>query len=455
MNYDLIIIGAGPGGYYAAQLALKEKKKVLLIEKHKVGGVCLNYGCIPSKSLLFNAKMYHRNLNLENLAYSLNNLHYDQNKAVNIKDNKVFQLVSALENKLKKSGCEILFGKATILNKKNAKFQVRVADEIYTSEYLIIATGSNSFIPNISGSQQYLTNENFITSKEALSLKTLPSKLVIIGGGVIALEMASYFIQVNCEVTILDVGNDILGPIDEEIRTKLRNHFHKNYHIKIITNVKNMNLNSRSVEYTHNNQNYNLEFDKILFATGRKANVNDLGLENLNVDFSQKGIVVNDKMETNIVNLYAIGDVKGFMMLAHSAYREAEVVIDQIMKKTTTMNYNSIPAVVFTNPEIATVGLTQKQADEQNLKYYIKKSSLLVSGKFFIENTNFDGLIKFVIEKNSNKILGVHIIGDNAGEVIGVCSLIVNKKMTLEMLNSLVLPHPSLGEILKNLVMLS
>lgn len=377
MNYDLIIIGGGPGGYYAAQLALNENKSVLLFEQHKLGGVCLNYGCIPSKSLLYNAKMYHLNKNTNNLAYDLSNLIYDQTKAINIKNYKVTQLRNALEKTLKLDKCEIIFSKATIKSKTGELFQIESEQKLYQSKNVIIATGSSVFLPPIKGIENFSKFENFLTSKEALDLKTLPKKIVIVGGGVIALEMASYFMQLECEVVIMQRNEQILKLVDFEIANKLKSYLEKSYKVKFILNIKFIEVNENEIKYEQENQIKSESFDKILFATGRKSNVNNIGLENLNVESDYKKIVTNLKMETNIPNLYAIGDVKGHTMLAHCAYREAEVALDQINGKKTYMDYNLVPNVIFTNPEIATIGLSQEQAKSQNLKFYVKKSSLL------------------------------------------------------------------------------
>lgn len=453
MNYDLIIIGAGPGGYYSAELALKNNLSVLLIEKDKVGGVCLNYGCIPSKSFLYNAKMFHKNQQLQNLAYSLDNLVYDQSLALSIKNSKVKQIVDGLEHSLIAQKCNIVYGDAYILAKENNLFKVSVSNTIYTSTYLIIASGSSAQIPPLKGIGEISNNSRFITSTQALELKQIPKSLVIIGGGVIALEMASYYMQIGSKVTML-VRNDILTEFDVDIKNTLQTYLTSNFDFKIYKHATNIEFNVDIVNFEVEGEKMQVNFDKVLLATGRRANVDNLGLENIHLDYERKKINVNNKMETNVVNCYAIGDVKGFMMLAHSAYREAEVAIDQIMGKNTYMNYDSIPSVIYTSPEVASCGLNSNQATKLNLDFYEIQNSLLVSGKFVIENENFNGLIKFIIEKNTNKVLGVHIIGDNSGEVIGICSLIINKKMTKEMLESLVLPHPSIGEILKSTLML-
>lgn len=452
--YDVIVLGTGPGGYYFTQLAAKNKNlKIAVIEKTFFGGVCLNVGCIPSKSLLNSAKVYEYAKHGENYGINLTNLSFDHQKAMLRKEEKVAQIVNGVKTILKKSKADIFEGEGKFHSKKNGLYNIEVNGEILQTKNVILATGSEAIIPPIPGLKDEYENNNVLTNVEILSLEENPTELVIIGAGVIGLEMAVYYATIGTKVTIIEMENKITGPTDLEISTKLQKQLNKNDNITFMLNCKVTKLQNKKVyfESTSGQEDF-VNYEKVLVSIGRRPNVNNINYEKVGLHVTKQGVAVDEKMQTNLPNVYAIGDIKGYSMLAHVAYREAEVVVDVIEGKNTYMDYTAVPFVIYTNPEVSSVGLTQQQCEQRNIEYIVKKTSLMSSGRFLVENDNFDGLLKIIIEKETNIILGIHIIGAYSSEVIHIGCLIVNKHMNQNMIEKLILPHPTIGELIKNLL---
>ncbi len=452
--FDLIIIGAGPGGYHLAEKAAKEGKKVAIIEKEKFGGTCVNVGCIPSKAFLHVEKVVNEaNESAFMGIVSKQKVTIDQKKVVAYKDEKVAFLSAGARAGVKKAGAKIYEGYGTILKTtEKGQFQVKINDEILIGQNLIIATGSNVFVPPIEGVKEAHQKGRAITSTEALSLTEIPKELVVIGAGVIGLELGSYFAGVGSKVTIVELGPKIAGNTDKEISASLQ----KALENKGITFILNSSVKAVS---KHNclivdkdQKETTITFDKLLVAAGRKPYIKNLGIENINLYIERGVIVVDEYLQTNVPGVYAIGDVNGKLMLAHTAFREAEVVLDNLNGIKTTINYNKIPVVIYGTPEVAEIGITEDNAKKQNIDVEIKKLSMLYSGRFVIEESKFDGLIKVIIKKDNQEIIGMSIFGSYASEIIIAGSILIGKRFSKDQLKEVVFAHPTVGEIIKDCV---
>lgn len=449
--YDVIIIGAGPGGYLAAERISAEGKKTLLIEKEHIGGVCLNEGCIPTKTLLYSAKLYDGALHGEKYGIKTEKISIDHSAVIDRKDKVVKTLVGGVSMTLKSKKVEVVMGNAEIKEKKDGKIQVEVNGEIKESTYLIIATGSDSVKPPIPGVKEGLEEGFVITNKEILKLKEVPNELIVIGGGVIGLEMASYFNSIGSKVTVIEMMNKIAGPTDETISDILKKEYEKKG-IKFNLESKVTKIEDKNVYFEKDGKESKISADKVLLSIGRRANINGIGLENLNV-YTEKGCIkVDEKQQTNVANVYAVGDCVGGIMLAHTAYREAEVTVNNIMGRKDRMKYKAVPSVIYTNPEIASVGESEQSAKEKGLDVIVKKLPMQYSGRYVAENEGGNGIIKIVVDKKWNTLIGVHIIANYASEIILAAAAMVESEMDIEEIKKIVFPHPSVGEIIREAV---
>ena len=441
--YDLIIIGGGPGGYMAAERAGQAGLSVLLIEKRALGGVCLNEGCIPSKTLLHSAKIYDYALHGETYGVSAQNVSYDHKRVIERKNKVVKKLVAGVQMLMKSSNVTVVFGEASIIDRTS----VKINDEIHNCKYLIIATGSTPFIPPIPGVAEGLEKGFVLTSREMLDLQEVPENLVVIGGGVIGLEMASYYSIAGSKVTVVEILPDIAGTIDTDISAVLM----KNYQskgIEFLMETAVTAITDNAVQY----QGGSIPADKVLLSVGRKPNIAGYGLENTGVAVERGAILTDSHCLTSVPNIYAIGDVNGKYMLAHTAYREAEVVVNHILGKRDIMRYDAIPSVVYTTPEVACVGETEKTAKEKGIDFDCVNLPMAYSGRYVAENSVTDGICKVLIDKNTRTIIGVHMIGSYASEIIVSACAMIEMQMRVEDVRELVFPHPTVGEIIREAV---
>jgi len=448
MVYDLIVIGGGPAGYLGAERAGRRGLKTLLIEKRAVGGVCLNEGCIPSKTLLHSAKIYDYARFSEKYGVTAENVSFDHKKVIKRKDKVVKTLISGIKSQLKASKVELVEGIGTIEGRADEGYLVRVGEQLYTGERLLIATGSIPTIPPIPGINEGLKNGYVLTSREILDIESIPDSLVIVGGGVIGLEMASYFNSAGSKVTVIEMLDHIAGDTDREISKILM----KNYEKKGITfklNAKVIEIRPGKVIYEHEGQRNELEADKVLMSVGRRPNIEGLGLEKIGVEVERGRIKVDDTGLTNIPNVYAAGDVNGCSMLAHTAYREAEVCVNNMTGKKDIMRYNAIPSVIYTNPEVACVGETEETAKVKGIDYEVANLPMRYSGRYVAENEMGDGICKILIDKEYRKIIGVHMIGNPASEIIYGAALMIEMEMRVDDIQELVFPHPTISEIIR------
>ncbi len=443
MIYDVVIIGGGPAGYTAAEKAAKNGLSTLLFEKKALGGVCLNEGCVPTKTLLYSAKTYDMIKHATKYAVSAENPMFDYARIIARKNKVVKKLTAGIRLKMKESGVEVISGEAYIQGKADDVFEVMCGDTTYKASHLLICTGSETVIPSIEG----LAESDYWTSREALQGKELPASLVIIGGGVIGMEFASFFSSMGTEVHVVEMLDKILGSMDTELSTMLQAEYAKRG-VKFYLGHKVTGVQGSEVTLEKEGASFTLQGDKILLSVGRRPITEGFGLENLGVESYRNGIKVNEYMETSVPNVYACGDITAFSLLAHTAVSEAEVAIDHILGKNRAMSYRAIPSVVYTNPEIAGVGKTEEELLASGTPYQVKKIPMAFSGRFVAENEMGNGVCKLILSED-NVLIGAHILGNPASELIIIAGIAIEKGMTAEELKSFVFPHPTVGEIIK------
>lgn len=446
--YDLIVIGGGPGGYLAAERAAHAGLKTLLLEKRALGGVCLNEGCIPSKALLQSAKTYTHALHANDYGVQCANVAIDQQKVVSRKNKVVRTLVSGVRAKMKMAGVSVVMEQARITGKTAQGFSVTAAGETYEGKQLILATGSSAVIPPIPGVGENL-GSFVLTNREILDLETIPGKLTVIGGGVIGLEMAAYYAAVGAQVTVIEMLDHIAGNADREIAAMLQKELEA-VGVTFLLGHKCLGIEPGKVwAETPAGEKIAVDADKVLLSIGRRANCQDLGLESIGVGFTKTGISTDTMCRTNVPGVYAIGDVNGHHMLAHTAYREAEVAVNNIIGKLDTMRYHANPSVIYTQPEMASVGKTEEECKEKGIAYEVAKLSMRYSGRFVAENEGADGLCKILIDKKRRSILGVHLLGTYSGEIIWGAAQMIELQLRVTDARQIIFPHPTVSEIIR------
>ena len=448
MTYDLIVIGGGPAGYLAAERASHHNLNTLLIEKRFIGGVCLNEGCIPSKALLYSAKIYDNAKHGVKYGVTCGDISFDHKVVIARKNKVVKTLVMGIKAQLKNNGVTIIEGVATITGKDSEGYIVKVNDVEYSTNRLLIATGSMPVIPPITGLKEGIEKGNILTNREILNIEEIPKTLVIIGGGVIGLEMASYFTSAGSKVTVIEMLDHIAGNTDKEISEILmKNYQKKGVEFKLSSKV--IEVKEGRVVFEAGGEQFTVEADKILASIGRRPVTEGLGLEKIGVELDRGRIKVDERGKTNIPEVYAAGDVNGVSMLAHTAYREAEVCINNIIGKKDVMRYDAIASVIYTNPEVGCVGETEESAKQKGIDYEVSNISMRYSGRYLAENDGGNGICKVLIDKKYNKLIGVHMIANYASEVIFSAAMMIEIEMKIEDIKELVFPHPTVGEIIR------
>lgn len=444
MKYQVIIIGGGPAGYTAAEAAGKAGLSVLLFEKQNLGGVCLNEGCIPTKTLLYSAKTYDGAKHASKYAVTVSEASFDLSKIIARKSKVVRKLVLGVKSKLTSNNVTIINGEATILDKN----KICCGEEIYECDNLILCTGSETFILPISG----IDTVNYWTHREALDNKELPASLAIVGGGVIGMEFASFFNSLGVKVTVIEMMDEILGGMDKELSALLRADYAKRG-ITFLLSTKVVSLAQSEegvlVSYENADGAGNVTAEKLLMSVGRRPVTKGFGLENLNLQRTERGsILVNGQMESSLPGVYVCGDLTGFSLLAHTAVREAEVAVHAILGKTDTMSYRAIPGVVYTNPEIAGVGQTEESLIAKGIAYRAVKLPMAYSGRFVAENEGVNGVCK-VLLGDDDTILGAHVLGNPASEIITLAGMAIEMKLKAAEWKKIVFPHPTVAEIFR------
>lgn len=447
-KYDLIVLGGGPGGYNAAEKAAAGGLKTLVIEKRALGGVCLNEGCIPSKSLLYSGKVYNYAVNGEHYGVTTTGASIDQKKVVERKNKVVKTLVSGIGAQMKKLGVKVVYAEGKILGRDTEGFKLEAEGETYVSDKLLIATGSAPVVPPIPGLREGLTDGFVMTNREILDLEEIPANLVVIGGGVIGLEMAAYFSSVGSHVTVVEMLDHIAGNTDREISEILKkNYAKKGVEFKLGCAVT--AVGGGKVTFTENGKEASVPADKVLCSIGRRAVTAGYGLETLNVELERGAIKTDECMKTNIAGLYACGDVNGKIMLAHTAYREGEVAVNNMLGKKDRMRYNAIPSVIYTNPEVGAVGETEESAKAKGYDVECVKLPMMFSGRYVAENEGGDGIVKVIVDKKYRRILGVHMIANYAAEIIYGAAMMIETEITVDNLKEIVFPHPTVCEVIR------
>lgn len=444
MKYQVIIIGGGPAGYTAAEAAGKAGLSVLLIEKKNLGGVCLNEGCIPTKTLLYSAKTVDNARHASKYAVNVSDVSFDLGKIIARKSKVVRKLVLGVKSKLTSNKVDLVTGEAQIVGPG----RVRCGEEMYEGENLILCTGSETFIPPIPG----IETVDYWTHREALDNKELPASLAIVGGGVIGMEFASFFHSLGVEVTVIEMMDEILGGMDKELSALLRADYAKRG-IKFLLSTKVVGLAQSNegtvVSYENAEGSGSIVAQRLLMSVGRRPVTKGFGLENLDLEKTERGAIrVNSRMQTSLPGVYVCGDLTGFSLLAHTAVREAEVAVHTILGKEDEMSYRAIPGVVYTNPEIAGVGETEESATAKGLTYKVVKLPMAFSGRFVAENEGVNGVCKLLIGENE-QIIGAHVLGNPASEIIVLAGTAIELELTAAQWKKIVFPHPTVGEIFR------
>ena len=454
--YDLAIIGGGPGGYTAAERAGAAGLSVVLFEKNELGGVCLNEGCIPTKTLLYSAKVFDYARHADLYGVSVEGASFDYSKILKRKTKVVRKLVGGVKLKMKNSGVTVVGGEAVIAGPVAGGFVVSCGGTEYVASRLLICTGSEAVVPPIPGIKE--AGDVIVTNREILALEEPPAELVVIGGGVIGMEFASFFNSIGSKVTVIEMMPKILGPMDSEISELLQKQYAKKG-VEFRLGCKVTGIEGDTVVYEDPEGNVcRVHGDKILVSVGRWARLEGYGLETLGVSLALTpagrpyGIKVDDRMRTDVPGVYAAGDATGFSLLAHTAVREAEVAVNDILGRDDKMSYKAIPGVVYTNPEVAGVGLTQDEAARKGIDVTVLKLPMAYSGRFVAENERGEGLCKILVCPSSHEVLGVHMLGNPSSEMIHSACIAIEQGMTVEQLKEVVFPHPTVSEILKETV---
>ena len=450
--FDVIVIGGGPGGYLAAERLGHRGKKVLVIEKQYMGGTCLNVGCIPTKTLLNSAKHYLHAKEAGQFGVHTDNVSFNMTEMMSWKEQVVKTLRSGVTASVKKCGAQIIEGTGVIV----APGSVKVAEtgETFQAKAILVAAGSVPAMPPIPGAKD---NPAVVDSTGLLSVEACPERLCVIGGGVIGVEFASLFGTLGSQVSVVEMMDEIIPPMDKEQAPLLRKALHNTtFHL----GCKVERLEGGTVHFTtKDGKQESVTADLVLMAVGRRSETQSWGGKEIGLDITPKGVNVDDRMRTNITGIWAAGDVNGRSMLAHSAYRMAEVAVNDICsyldgtENRDLMRYNAIPWVVYSIPEAAGVGMTQQEAESQGIKVKTASVPMIVSGRFIAENgTKATGTVKVVADEQTDMILGVHILGPYASEMIWGAAALIENEMRVQDVKQMIFPHPTVCEAIREAI---
>lgn len=445
LTHDLIILGGGPAGYTAAERAARGGLNTLLIEKRALGGVCLNEGCIPTKTLLYSAKIWHLTEDAKKYGIEASADQFLMDK-VNARKNKVVRkLVAGIKGKMTNAGVTVVTGEGEILAPTTPQeYSVKVGEETYTAPRLLLASGSETFVPPIPG----LNTVDYWTSREALESKELPKSIAIIGGGVIGMEFAAFYNRVGVEVHVIEMLPEILGGMDSEMGALLRAEYTK-LGVKFYLQHKVTSVAPEGVTVEFEDNSFVIPTERILLSVGRRPvteKLSPLGLE-----MEGRGVKVDATMRTSLPGVYAAGDVTGYSLLAHTAVREAEVAVDNMLGKNAQMSYRAIPGIIYTQPEVAGVGMTEDQLKKEGISYRKHQLPMAFAGRFVAENEMANGVCKILIGEDDT-LLGAHMLGNPASELIVVIAVAIERGIKAHELASVVFPHPTVGEIIKETI---
>jgi dihydrolipoamide dehydrogenase len=456
-SFDAVVIGAGPGGYPTAIRLAQLGKKTAIIEKENFGGVCLNVGCIPSKALIYGSSQFWKMKNeAEELGITAKGVDCDLGKMQDWKQGVVKKLTTGVQGLLKANGVEIIKGTAVFKDKQTLEVTSSSGKEAIGAKHIVIATGSRvAEIPTLP-----FNGKNILSSTEALSLRDLPSEMVVVGGGFIGIEIGTVYAKLGSKVTIVEAFDQLLSTVDSELVSLVQKKM-KHFGINVFTGAKALGIKEKeplkakklSLEIeTKEKTKQTLSADVILVSVGRKPNSDNMGLEKLGIKMDPRGnILTNNQSLTNVANIYAIGDVAGAPQLAHRATMDGLLVADTIAGKNAFKDYKTVPWAVFCDPEIAVAGLTEKEAVEKGFKVKVGRFPFAASGKALAMNES-EGMAKIVIDEKSEAILGVHIVGPEASNLIAEAALAIEMGATVEDLVRTIHTHPTLPEVMPEAV---
>lgn len=442
MEYDVIVLGVGSAGLTVSLTAARLGFRVAVVEKHQIGGDCLNHGCIPSKTFIKSAKVMHQIRNAQKWGVQAQAKPFNMAKAVKHLTAQQ-DIIRDHENPkfLKELGIDVYEGSPQFLD----AHQIKVNNKTLYGKYIVISTGASPFRPPFEGDGKYLTNE------EIFSLKILPKSLVVVGGGPIGCEMAQTFARFGSKVTLLQGAESIMNREDPELAKRLTNVF-EHEGIKIIANARTKEVRKRArqkvVVFEHQGKEKGVIGDEVLVAIGRRPNVQGLDLEKAGITFSPKGIPTNKRLQTNVKHIYACGDVRGSYQFSHTAGYEGGIIIaNMLFKARRKVNYEVIPWVTFTDPELARAGLTEQEAQEKGIKYTLLTQEYKELDRAITENER-EGMIKLLVDKKGY-ILGCHILGPHAGETLHEVYLAMTQKIKIKALTQMIHAYPTLADIVK------
>lgn len=439
-QYEIIVIGAGPGGYETAIKAAQLGKKTAIVEGTYFGGVCLNEGCIPTKTLIRTANLYHEIKEAQNFAITginTQDVKVDMKKLQQRKQSVVKTLVSGVEGLLRRNKVSIINGHASFQDDHT----IVVDGSTYTAQYFIIATGSSVFMPPFIPLEN---SDNVITSKEALQIDQIPKSIAIIGGGVIGIEFAHVFSQLGADVTVLELMDHILPMVDSEVSDMVKTRMEKNG-VTFFNSAKVCKVADNRVIFELNGKQQEAAAETILMAVGRVANTHGLNAEGIGIEFDKNAIRTNDFLQTNLDHIYAIGDVNGKVMLAHTASHEGFVAVEHICGGHHKMCYQKIPSCIYLDPEVASIGMTEKQARDQGLDVSVGKFPMMANGKSLVEGDT-DGIVKVILDRELGEVLGVHLYGKHVTDMIGEIAVAMHMEATAEEILGAIHPHPTVSE---------
>ncbi|MCL2853200.1 MAG: dihydrolipoyl dehydrogenase [Defluviitaleaceae bacterium] len=448
-DYDITVLGGGPGGYVAAIRAAQEGKKVCLIERANVGGVCLNEGCIPTKTLLKSAGVYRDILHSADFGVegvNLSGVKVSMPKLQQRRKTVIDRLVGGVKGLLKANKVTVVEASARFTDAHT----VAAGDKSITSEYFIVATGSNVLIPPFIALEG---KNNVLTSKEALLLEEIPKTTVIIGGGVIGIEFAYLLNTLGGKVIVIELMDNILPMVDEEVSSIARKRLEKDG-VTIRTGARVKKVSDNNVFYEYDGTEHSASADAVIMAVGRVPNTEGLDAEKAGVEFNKNAIAVDELLRTNIKNIYAVGDVNGKVMLAHTASHEGIAAVENIYGGSVKVDYNKIPSCIYIEPEVSCIGMTEKQARERYGDVKVGKFPMAANGKSLTAGDT-DGMVKVVVDGRLGEILGVHICGNHVTEMISEISLAMNLEATIDEIIATIHPHPTVSESIPEAFMAS
>ncbi len=446
---DLLILGAGPAGYRAAELAAAAGLKTVLFEESALGGVCLNEGCIPSKALLNSTKIFEYARNGAAFGIAVEGARLDLPAVIARKQKIVKQLTQGVRNAVKAAGAQIIMRRAVIEKVESGTIYVEAGGQSFAGKQALIATGSDVIVPPIEGIHAALERGFAITSREALAVDRVPERLLIVGAGVVGLEMAGFFRSAGAEVDVVELTAQIGGAMDRETSAALQRQYERRgirFHLD--SRVLHVQENEQVLIATPEGERA-LSAQSVLLAAGRKPRVDGFGLTHAGVYVEEGRIPTDAHCLTNVPGVYAAGDVNGKWMLAHAAYREAETAVAHMLGKQTCMRYDAVPSVIYTQPEVASVGLTEEQCAGR--RGGIRKVTVPMgySGRFLAESHRETGFCKILADPVEQRLLGCHILGPYAAEIIVTAGILIESEIRLDALREFVFPHPTVGEVLR------